>query len=184
MTRENVKLFGMFLLINLLVVVVFGFDHETITFSNKSSLSELQLLTTHFSHHSWSHLFGNMAGMLILLALFPRQNHKLLIAFFLCILFVGSFVIYANIPVFLGASALLYCVPGCQFAADLNKNHKRAGTILFILCLYLFIMTPLKNIKSDNDWQPMTAAHILGFVAGMTANWLATTRQSILHVKN
>ncbi|MEZ5473241.1 MAG: rhomboid family intramembrane serine protease [Marinicella sp.] len=170
MNAENLKLFGAFLLVNSLVVILYGFAHESITYFSELSQTGVQMISTHFSHHSWRHYLGNMTGLFILLLLFPEKNKVLLLAFLLCIIFVSCYVYLIKIHSFLGTSALLYCVPGCQFVHDLKCNHKQAIMILFTLCLYLYIISPMKTINLDDPWSPMTTAHILGFIAGMVAS--------------
>jgi membrane associated rhomboid family serine protease len=179
MKRDNLYLFGVFLLVNSLVVIFFGYSNESITYNQQIPQTGWQLISTHFSHHSIFHYLGNMMGMYLLLMLFPGDNRTLILSFCLCIFLVSIYALFLKIDTFLGASALLYCIPGSRFAHQLIHNLNQALLILSILILFLFIITPMKYNHLETSFIPMTAAHVWGFIAGMIAYWFNLRKKSV-----
>ena len=172
MTNKNAELFLVFLAINTVVVICWGFAHESISFLNQSVALSYKHVTTHFSHHSWKHFAGNMLGMLLLLHIFQNKSSSMIFAFMVCILATAMYVRIWQIHNYLGSSALLYCVPGCWYANHFKTNPFKAHMVLAILLVYWFIISPLKSHYVDPAWQPMTFAHFLGFMSGLVVQLL------------
>lgn len=173
MTLNNFIVFTGFTLINIFVVSALGFTPEALTYSNSSHSNYLQLLSTHFVHHNWSHLFGNISAMWLLLTLFPNDNRVIISAFLICIIMVGAYVVYFEIGTFLGSSALLYCIPGSFLISTISrKKYLLTLLIIFIFIFYTFILTPAKS-NPEIFWVPMTAAHVIGFISGVMAQSVA-----------
>ncbi len=156
-------------MLNILAVSFFGFSSEMLTYNGRKENHWGQLISTHFSHHSWQHLSGNLTALPVLMALFPVKNRALILAFVVCILVTGTYAMITHVGMFLGFSALLYCIPGCYFVILYDqKNFTESGFIGLILLTYtLLVSTPESNLI--NDWHPMTAAHLVGFLSGLVA---------------
>lgn len=183
MKKIHVRFLLIFLTVNTVVVLCWGFANESISYLNQSAELSFKHVTTHVSHHSWGHYIGNMLAMIILLHVFPSQPKVLAWAFLVCIFATGMYVIVASVPSYIGASALLYCVPGCWYVKVSKTNLKIANLVLVIILLYLFFMSPLKNLSLNPQWQPLTGAHLIGFLAGAVVQFIFNFIQTGKHIE-
>lgn len=97
-------------------------------------------------------------------------------AFITCILVTATYAKAMNVGTYLGFSALLYCLPGAYFSLLINnKKITKAVSILVILFIYLYMISPMK-LDSNNSWVPMTTAHLIGFICGFGVHYLRNKR--------
>lgn len=98
-----------------------------------------RLLTGHFVHNNWTHLWLNLGGLLIIWFLIKDYLPFLcwwiiitISAFFtsLCIL-----LFEINIEYYLGFSGLLHAIFIAGILAGIKKGHKEAYTLLLILMI-------------------------------------------------
>ncbi len=152
--------------INLGVAILYGFAAPITAYTQGDQSPLYTLITTHVSHHSPRHLTGNLMALWLLMLLFPVKTSKLIGAFIGCVFIIAGYVNLTGINAFMGFSALLYCIPGCYLQqSQANKTHHISIGILLILYTYLFMIVPSTTII-DDQWQPMTAAHLMGFISG------------------
>ena len=178
LANSSFKVFWVVCIINLGMAVSYGFAAPTPAFVNGHESPIYTLLTTHFTHHSAKHLCCNMLALWLLLILFPNKTFTLVSSFTVCILLVAIYALLAEIEMFLGFSALLYCLPGCYFAKSIaDKNLHISIGILMILYLYLFMIVPMTTDEND-FWAPMTSAHVLGFIAGLVTAFFHTDKRT------
>lgn len=140
-----------------------------------TALSEpWRLWTCHLAHHGLEHLAGN-ALALALPFLIARRGTRLPLARTLLIL--APLLSLALLP-FLGdaahggASALAaaaWAILGVRFAAD-DETCLLGLAILLLLALKLSVegLTASGIIAHDGRWQSLSAAHLLGALAGLT----------------
>ncbi len=152
--------------VNIVVAAVFGHASPLTGYMQGLDSPIHTLFTTHFTHFSHFHLITNLAALWMLMYLFPNKIRLILVSFLLCIILTAGFVLATNTHAYLGFSALLYCLPGIYlFNSILAKKYHTSFLILVILYVYLYMIVPM-NTSVNSHWQPMTTAHLIGFLSG------------------
>ena len=153
--------------VNTAVALTFGYASPLTGYVQGSNSPIYTLFTTHFTHLSHYHLLTNMMALWLLMYLFPHKIQLIVTACLLCILFIAGYAMANNTYAYLGFSALLYCLPGLYFFHSIQtKKYLVSGLILMILYVYLYMIVPM-NTPANSHWQPMTTAHLIGFISGV-----------------
>lgn len=162
------RVFGILLLLNLVIAVLFGWSNPVISYQGHEP--ELwSLLTTHFSHSSLQHLLANMMALMLLLILFKVHIIGLLKAFIVTVFAVAIYASLNQIESFQGASALLYCIPGC-FVSRIHKDDPLEASVVVIIFLCYLIINEYSYLSASSAIS-FTAAHLIGFVSGLLSEW-------------
>ena len=152
--------------VNVTVAMAFGYLSPLTGYVQGDHSPAYTLFTTHFTHQNTQHLLTNMLALWMLLYLFPNKIKTILTSYFLCILMTAAYVYATEIHAFVGFSALLYCLPGSYlFHSLVTKKYHISLLVLMILYVYLYMIVPM-NSQENSLWQPMTPAHLIGFVSG------------------
>ena len=155
----------------LLISMIFGYADVNTAFEYQNRLQLWRLITAHFSHYSVLHLITNLSVMLLLLHLFPMSVKQQLKAAALTVLMIDFYLLFQKAPVYLGISGILYAILGFAFAQQLKKkSYLFALFILSVTLLYIYELAIQINTLKDPNWKPLSAAHLLGFFAGIMIN--------------
>ncbi|MGJ8663136.1 MAG: rhomboid family intramembrane serine protease [Marinicella sp.] len=176
MQRPILLLYLATLTLNVGVALIFGYSAAITTYYSDKNWQLITLVSTHFTHHSYQHLVGNMLALGLLLYLFPGKIKTIIWAFISCVLMVAVYAKVLNIYTYLGFSAMLYCLPGNYFCFLIkSKKVHQSATILMILVIYLFMISPMRY-NNTSAWHPMTSAHLIGFLCGCLVHYLGSIK--------
>lgn len=148
-----------------------------------------RLLTGHFVHNNWTHLFLNMTGFIVIW--FLTKDYLSFLswcivivtsAFFtsLCILF---FMI--NIEWYLGFSGVLHAIFIAGVLAGIKKGYKEAYILLLILAVKIIWEQKMGGITStllENE-TILIDAHLYGIICGILAFALVFKRIEKLSIR-
>lgn len=165
---KNVYFFLIVATVCLIVALFFSYADENLVFNSQYKLQIWRLLSAHFVHTDRYHLIGNLLAFAILLYLFPISLKKQVQVFIVAIILIDLYLLIFSIQIYAGLSGLIYAIPGAYFFQLLIKRHfKSALLIIVILISHVFVISPHTSQLHSMNWQPLKAAHLLGFIAGL-----------------
>lgn len=157
----------------LCVAVVFGFSSPSMTYLNPGEWLTFTWLTTHFSHSSLPHLFGNLSAMVLLALTYRYRWRAVVLTGLLTIVAVSCFVWTQNLAGHLGLSALNYGWLGLiAVMAWKAKDVWVALSLGIAICFYLIYCT---------FYSPETfvVAHVIGLFCGLVVGWRSVQMATI-----
>jgi rhomboid family GlyGly-CTERM serine protease len=155
-------------IICLIIAMLFSYADENLIFNADKIQQFWRFITAHLVHTDHYHLLGNLLAFALLIYLFPISWQKQIQVFIIAMVFIDIYLILFSIDFYAGLSGLIYAIPGAYFFKLLKqKRYTPALIIVFILLLYVFIISPQTSQIQSNSWQPLKAAHLLGFLSGI-----------------
>lgn len=141
-----------------------------------------RLLTGHLVHDSWNHLIENLAGVGLLVALFPRDYslREWSVVVLLSVLCIdGGFV--CNEPQLLwyvGLSGVLHGLLAAGTIAWWRFESKVLAVMLTVIFLGKMSWEQLRgSLPSTSDMAVITQAHVYGAAGGLVAGLALWARQ-------
>jgi len=166
---KNYYLFVGMAIVCLMIAMLFSYADEYLIYNADKMQQFWRLVTAHLVHTDHYHLLGNLLAFALLIYLFPISWQKQILVFIVAIVFIDIYLIVFSIETYAGLSGLIYAIPGAYFFQLLKqKKYTPALIILSILLLYVLIISPQTSLIQSNSWQPLKAAHLLGFMAGIS----------------
>jgi len=132
-----------------------------------------RLFTGHLAHLTWSHLFMNLLGLLLVWGLFNRNlsTKRWTQAIFLCALGISLFllIIDSHLRWYVGLSGVLHgmFVLGCMY--DLRSGRWDAKLLIVLIIaklLYEQLMGPLPGSVATAGGGVVVDAHLFGAIMG------------------
>lgn len=163
---KNYHFFFIMAIICILVAMMFDYADSSLVFDGAKPYEFWRLMAAHVVHINVTHLLGNLIAFALLIYMFPISWQRQVQVIILAIVLIDLYLIINSIEIYTGLSGLIYAIPGAYFFQLLkDKKYIFAFLILSILMLYVFVISP-QYVNSTN-WQPLKAAHLLGFLAGV-----------------